>query len=118
MNLGDPYSQNWFVLEPDPGARVLVINSLADLTKLLARFPAPLTYPGSHFIYPDFERIATLYDGIQLTERGQWKTRLTIPTLYGWDTESTLWFRWCFSECRQIAVPNPTPAEPDSLPAS
>ena len=38
----------------------------------------------------DFEAMAKDYDVIKLTDEGQWKTRLTNPSLYGWDCECIL----------------------------
>jgi len=107
-----PRSVNWFVLEPDPNARVLVMRTLADLRRLLRDFAAPPLWPGSNMMWPDFERISDNWDAIHLTEAGQWKTRLTIPSLYGWDSESTLWFRWRFTSCRRVEV-TPPPEAPD-----
>ncbi len=34
------------------------------------------------------------YDGLHLTEKGQWDTHMGRTNLYGWDMESTLWFKW------------------------
>lgn len=45
-------------------------------------------------LYPNWEKMAMHFDAVHLTERGQWATRLTHPhSLYGWDSESTLWLR-------------------------
>lgn len=30
---------------------------------------------------------------MHLTSEGQWRTRMSSPSLYGWDCESTLFFR-------------------------
>ena len=103
---GSAYELSWFLLEPDPAARVLVIDTLDDLREVLAEHLYH-PYPGLDLdsmlgAWPDFERIAERWDAMHLTEAGQWRTRLTIPSLYGWDSESTLWFRWCFKDCRRI----------------
>ncbi len=104
MALYEP-EDNWFLLEPYPAARILTIDTAADLQNLLrefAQFPAWSTRTR----YPDFERLAQHYDALHLTEDGQERTRLSHPhSLYGWDSESTLWFRWCFTSCRRIPVP-------------
>jgi len=76
--------------------RFIVIDTFEDLEELLADYeleqnlPPDLefTLPG----LPDFEALARVYDGIYLTEAGQWRTRTTRPSLYGWDIESVLWF--------------------------
>ncbi len=94
---GDPFSLEWYILYPDPTARILVIDSLADLTRIL-KTGWQKSYPTSGVRWPDFEAIAERYDAMHLTSSGQWATRLTYPdSLYGWDCESTLWFHWCFT---------------------
>lgn len=105
-----PYDCNWFLLEPDPLGRILVVDTLADLKALLRQYPPPEPKVSSFFAEPDFERISQDWDAIHLTEEGQWATRMTIPSLYGWDAESTLWFRWCFTSYRQI---QPTLVDPN-----
>ncbi len=97
-----------FVLHPDSAARVRTIHGLPDLERLLKRYRR--TDFGQRdwladFGYLDYARLAQDVDALHLTERGQRQTRLTIPDLYGWDTESTLWFRWCFSAVERIAYP-------------
>lgn len=87
---------NWFILEPDPTANVYIIDSADDLTRLGARY--------SVGFFLDFEELARQYDAIHLTDDGQWATRHTRPGLYGWDVESTLWFRWRFKKVERVAV--------------
>lgn len=65
--------------------RIYVIDSLDDLKKL----PMQGGY-AAYKEYIDFEKCATMYDAILLTEEGQWKTRMTEPGLYGWDCESLI----------------------------
>lgn len=83
-----------WLLTPDPAAHVYDIDSLDDLAALIRRFPGR----GSHQPeYPAWDLVAQEYDGVHLTDKGQWATRLAHPiSLYGWDCESTLWFRWTF----------------------
>jgi hypothetical protein len=51
----------------------------------------------------DFEAISNDYDGIHLTTNGESATRLTSGiSLYGWDVECTLWFRWCFESVEKL----------------
>ncbi len=98
------YTLRWWLLEPLPGARIVTIDTLEDLRKLGNRYVLART---SYSYFLDFEAISQDYDAMHLTEAGQVRTRLTYPdNLYGWDCESTLWFRWCFSaEAKEIAVP-------------
>lgn len=97
----EPTEQNWFLLGVKRGARICHIDSLDDLVELLARYPSGHS---SWSLGPvlDFERLATDFDGLHLTENGLWATRMTAPNLYMWDAESTLWFRWCFSKVKKI----------------
>jgi hypothetical protein len=92
------YETEW-TLKVKKGTRFLVIDTLSDLLELLAQYGTELEL-GSYIREweIDFERIAQDYDGIWLTERGQWETRLSEPNLYGWDLESVLVFRWVFEE--------------------
>ena len=88
-------------LERSKKLRILWINSLPDLEA------AHSQYPLDHHEIPslDFEAIARDYDGMHLTVAGQARTRLTFPlSLYGWDCESTIWFRWCFAEVIPIDI--------------
>ena len=82
-----------FTLIPRPDARVAVIDSLADLEHLIALYPA-VDVIGKPVL--DFEAMARDFDGLWLTEEGQWRTRMTTPNLYGWDMECLLFFRWVF----------------------
>lgn len=94
----------YWLLDPDPAARVYVIDSYAYLEALTATFPAPRQLD-LHEHRASWEAIAREYDAVELTDAGQWATRLSSPcNLYGWDCESTLWLRWCFvGEPRQIS---------------
>lgn len=105
---GDVLAGSWFLLRPKPKARVFVIDSLADLHTLLAGYTEPDTaYYGYGRACIDFERLALDYDGLHLTEEGEAATRFARPGLYGWDCESTLWFRWCFKSCELVPAPYP-----------
>jgi hypothetical protein len=102
---GEPDAQHWYVLEPDPAARVYIIDSLADLNRLIAMYPHPdkeQRLYSRFFGYIDFEAVSQDYDAIHLTEAGQWATRYSEPSLNGWDCESTVWFRWCFTSIEQF----------------
>lgn len=100
-----------YLLTPDPAARIYTIDSLADLLALQVnhvRIPddiledertGKIKFDGfwrTRFV--DFASVSKVYDAIHLTEEGQWKTRLSMPAdLYGWDCESTCWFRGNFT---------------------
>jgi hypothetical protein len=81
---------------PAADARVLRIDTLDDLRAVVAAFPAEPRIPGWAVEYPDWEALATSWDGVWLTDAGQWRTRLPPtdgPNLYGWDCESVLWLQ-------------------------
>lgn len=97
-DLDDPKTIGLWMLTPKANARILRIDSYEDLQRVLSAYPHhPYPYlPDDRVIA--FDRVmADGWDGIHLTEEGQWKTRLSHPdNLYGWDCESTVWLRWAF----------------------
>ena len=91
-----------WLLTPKADACIAVVAEMADLKALLLRYPLSLGKAYDHIFQPlDFERMAQDYDGMHLTDSGQWATRLTEPNLYGWDCESTCWFQWAFDRVEQ-----------------
>lgn len=90
-----------WLLKPKDDIDVLVVNSLEDLQSV-AKVYEKDTYKGapsdrlSDTVF-DFEDISRDFDAMRLTEDGQWDTRMPgrdEPSLYGWDSESVLNFRW------------------------
>jgi hypothetical protein len=109
---GDPHGANRFLLYPKADARILVIDSLADLERALSDYGSVCVKSAvmgapyfSQDRRPDFEEIARHFDAMHLTEEGQEATRFTEPDLYGWDCESTVWFRWAFDRVERIPLP-------------
>ena len=93
--------QTW-LLTPKPNLRIANVDGMADLKALLTRYPLNRGKAEDQFFqYLNFERMAQDYDGMHITEEGQWDTRLTQPNLYGWDCESTCWFHWVFDQVEQ-----------------
>ncbi len=79
---------------------VITISSLEDLEKLIARFPTKIMTGNDHIC---FETVAKYYDAIHLTSKGLRECHLSYPyDLYGWDCESTIWFRWCFKKVKLL----------------
>jgi hypothetical protein len=96
----EPFELHWSVLSVAGSARVAVIDSAEDLAELINRYPRmALRRRGL-----DFEALAHDYDALRLTHEGYLRTRSRRrgPALIGWDCESTLWFRWVFTECRDV----------------
>lgn len=93
------------VLTPRSDAKILVVNTYDDLLSIIEKYPDPqgLTLCGYTHTAIDFEKMSLDYDAMHLTEDGQWETRLTHPhSLYGWDCESTVWFRWVFEKVEYV----------------
>lgn len=82
-------------IAPAPTARLLLIDSQAHLAAIIDRYPAAQNPHIHRAGYPDWPAMAADWDGVYLTDQGQWATRLpdTGPDLYGWDMESCLWLR-------------------------
>lgn len=123
---GTTDEQCWFLLTPDPGAHLCVIDSSQALALLIERYP--LEYPGwltrlpGSFLSPleftgiDFEQMSLEYDGLHLTHQASVRLHLSFPlNMNSWDCESTIWFRWCFKQVRQITPQ--TPGTPSPRPA-
>lgn len=89
---------NSYLITPAADARIYEINIEEDLQYLVPKyintdcldsdFPQ---FMKNSFAILDYEKMKNDYDGIHLTELGQIATRFTIPSLYGWDVECTLW---------------------------
>lgn len=94
-----------WLMKPKPDTTVLVIDSLNDL-RTVAKHYEKDTYKGKDAslisdTVLDFVEISKDFDAIRLTEKGQWDTRITSmnePSLYGWDSECVLHFRWNWTE--------------------
>lgn len=132
----EPFSVSWYLLTPREGITLYIVDNLEDLFALLDTYTLetpyqqkenaelgelhlsapyssyyrqlPTTKRNRHFAAIDFERLAQDYDGMWLTEAGKKATHLSIPhNLNGWDSESVLWFRWCFTQIERIETPTP-----------
>lgn len=87
-----------YVLEPEPNARVIVIDGVDDMRSAQDTFARVDLHPAisRSFAALDYEEIAETYDAVHVTDQGQRETRFSRPGLYGWDCESTVWLRWAF----------------------
>lgn len=121
------YKWNGYILELKDDVNILVIDTLKDMHILFdtygyKQFP---DIPQLDQEALDFESMAKDYDGMRLTSHGQlvtrhgfswfgedfygeelkdeWKQK-KMRTLYGWDCESTLHFRWNFKEVTPIEL--------------
>lgn len=89
-----------WLLTVNPEAKILVIDSEKDAEEIYKEFGFSL-----HGIMKglDFVKISQQYDALNLTEEGQFRTRFTLEnSFYGWDCESTHWFRWKFDAVEKM----------------
>lgn len=95
-------------ITPFADARVLGIDTQADLIAIVGEFPAHARFHvGLDDRYPDWMAMAEAsWDEVFLTDRGQWETRLPPrgPNLYGWDCPSVLWLRPAYTVGRTVAA--------------
>lgn len=94
-----PDAPRFLEIVPNPDARVLIIDTLADFKAILAVYglvgfgPTARLFPE----YPNWEHmVADAIDAVYLTDMGQAETRLPAsgdPSLYGWDVATVLWIR-------------------------
>jgi len=94
------------LIDISPKARIYVIDNCEDLMNLLGDYPFKHPYitkiTQTHFAYMDWEKISENYDGVHLTRKGEYATKITRtrgPCLV-WDCESTLWFRNVFTKIK------------------
>ncbi|MCX5587608.1 hypothetical protein [Streptomyces erythrochromogenes] len=102
---GDAYT-HLTEIQPEPAARVLRIDTQADLIAIAGAYPAQPIAGLSRGPYPDWAALAADWDAVYLTDDGQWATRLPYsgPDLYGWDVASVLWLRPRYSVGATVAV--------------
>lgn len=92
----DTPKSSWWLLEPKANVKLMVIDSFVSLSKVFLKYGIE---DDCERYFLDYEKMALDYDGMHLTEEAQWETRLSYPiNLYGWDCESTHWFRWAFDK--------------------
>ena len=101
----------WFLLTPNPDCKLYIIDSQQDFHRCLMEYGQPASIASIDPIFAqkrviDFEKLAKEYDGLHVTEHGSYVNHLSYPNdLNAWDCESTLWFRWCFTDVMWIAIP-------------
>ena len=102
----------YYILYPKKEIKIYKINNYDDLKYIFEKYPyynkeheAILRH--QHFI--DWEKVAKDYDAVQITEKGELIARGNCTfflqdgySLYGWDCESTVWFRNVFDEIKLL----------------
>jgi len=89
------------ILVPSKDARIYTVNDEMSAKHLMEKYPVtegPLAFFNDFRTFGtiDFNKVAEDYDAVSLTREGQWATRWSEYSMYGWDCESTHWFRWKF----------------------
>lgn len=95
---------------PDASARVLIVDTQADLAAIVDAYPASygLHLPSIDDRYPDWPALAADgWDALYLTDDGQWETRRPPhgPNLYTWDVATVFWLRPAYTVGDTAAVP-------------
>jgi hypothetical protein len=97
-------------VDPHDTARVLRIDSQADLIAIVDAYPSTSQFFSTALDhrYPHWVDVAEDgWEAVFLTDQGQWETRLPPrgPNLYGRDCTSVLWLRPAFTVGVTTAVP-------------
>lgn len=98
------------VLTVAPTAKVFEINGPDDAKWLKNRYPGRDFGSPVDFLRLNWEVLAKDFDGIHLTDLGN--SLLHLPRDFGvcmnaWDTESTVWFNWVFTDVKKIQIKDP-----------
>lgn len=101
----------WWRVEIDPHAKVFEVSSPRAWAWLCERFPAGRQTFAEP---PKWDDVAQEWDAIHMTSGGLVATlaahargELQSPPPHGWDAESTLWLRWCITDCCDLAPAGP-----------
>ncbi len=87
-------------LRPSRQARVVEIRGPTDLVWLLEHSGDVRTLADDEYVVSlNFEQLARYYDGLHVTRRA---LSQCWPRLRRWHVESTVWFRWCFDDVRDL----------------
>ena len=104
----DKFNKKAIILTVKKDAKIFIIDSLDDVKILKKKYP--YNYSMKCLCILDWEKISQDYDGVAITSKGQWETRMPRDmkdmglSLYGWDCESTLWFRNVFSKIEKYVT--------------
>ncbi len=98
--LGQPYR-----LRVSGTPTLVVVDSVGDLDELSARYPLRRSLGRFEYSAIDFEALARDVDGLWLTTRGHFESRMRSDlgrvNTYAWDCETVLWFRWTFDRVKE-----------------
>lgn len=91
-----------FRLKVSPTANVFEVKTPEDVDFLIRLF-GEADKCGMMIEYRlDWEKVSQFYDGVRLSYQMVRKTGGYESPFHAWDVESTLWFRWCFTDVTEI----------------
>ena len=101
-----------WLLTPSKQAKIFIIDGPEDADTLYEKYGY---YPFGEPVIPllgegmkgiNFEKMKEEWDAVHLTFKGFGTTRCRFDNfsheLYGWDSESTVWFRFLFEEVKEL----------------
>ncbi|WP_336769700.1 hypothetical protein [Bacillus bombysepticus] len=98
-----------FALAVSKDAKVAHVESMDDYEELLKKYRLEMDDPilASISIFSnliDFELLSRDYDGFRISQRAVSiaKGSLKYISLGAYDSESTVWFRWCFDKVEEL----------------
>lgn len=101
-----------YLIEINKDAKIFIVNSLEDMHYLFDTYSSPMLERLS-LEQIDFNKMAEDYDGIHMTMHGERVTRHPflfgddrggMRSMYGWDVESTHFFRNVFDSISSIEL--------------
>jgi hypothetical protein len=97
---GPSHPLSLWLLTPDANARILTIDTPADIERLFDAYSLPLSAPRSPgSLGLNWPRLALDFDAFHLTQAG---FEADYPLFSTWSCESTLWFRDCFAQKQKL----------------
>jgi hypothetical protein len=79
------------LLEPDPYATLIVVDSVEDFDTLATAYPQTYSNPLDPRACPDWRRLVDIVDAVHVTAEAV--TDQENHYAHAWEVESTLWFR-------------------------
>jgi len=103
----------YYIVYPKKEAKIFRINSYKDLSYLFENYPLTehefLDLMPKYTKFIDWVKVSKDFDAVHMTEKGELIARGNCTfflqdgySLYGWDCESTLWFRDVFEKIKYL----------------
>lgn len=104
---------NGYLIDINKDANIFVVNTVADMHYLFDTYSYELV-EGSKIEQINFIKMSEDYDGVHITKQGEMVTRhpylfdrrenIGLRSMYGWDCESTHFFRNVFDNVEEISL--------------